>query len=290
VKPGSNVATPHSPVDGKLAPVAHRNTRNIGPAGAQYSSARDMAQYLRLQLGNGVYAGRRLISERSMTQMRAVTIASGAPVVLSDTGVTSLGYGLGWFLEYFRGRRLLRHGGAIDGMLTEMMLLPEQQIGVVILTNLSPHTMHTALTHHIFDVVLGLPPREWNAQAFTRMQTQQTQAAQQLKTLESQRTPGATPAMPIEKYAGTYTDSLNGTITITAENGTLKLRYHPGFEAVLEPWLHHSFRLKWQNFSVLGSMANFVNFLVDQNGRPIEVRVDVLGTFTAPAPRRGGGS
>jgi CubicO group peptidase (beta-lactamase class C family) len=233
----SNVATPHLVLQDQLRPIPHRDTRNIGPAGAQYSSARDMAQYLRLQLGNGVYRGKRLITEGSMSQMRSVVSASGAPVIISDSGTTSLGYGLGWFTEYYRGERLLRHGGAIDGMLTEMMFLPEKQIGVVVLTNRSPHTMHTALTHHIFDVALGLPQRDWNAQAWARSTTQATQAAERLRTLMAQKAQNAAPLLPLERYAGTFSDSLAGDIRIAVENGVLmalssRLRSEAGALAV----------------------------------------------------------
>ncbi len=287
--PQSNVAAPHTPVRGKLAAIPHRDTRNIAPAGAQYSSARDMAQYLRFQLGNGAYRGKRIVAEPSMTQMRSVVTSNGTPVVISDSGTTALGYGLGWFTEYYRGRRLLRHGGAIDGMLTEMMFLPEEQIGIVILTNRSPHTMHTALTRHIFDLALGLSQRDWNGEAFTRMKAAETQAAAQLSTLEAQRKANASPTLPLDQYAATYSDSLLGDIKIALENGALTLRYHPGFVARLEPWQHNAFRLDWQAASSLSAPNQFATFTLDATGRPIELRVDGFGTFRAPALRGRGG-
>src|SRR5687768_891253 len=291
----ANVATPHTPVGGKLAPIPHRQTRNIGPAGAQYSSARDMAQYLRLQLGNGMYDGKRLISERSIAQMRSITTAPHAQLLINDSTTVGMGYGLGWFTELYRGKRLLRHGGAIDGMLTEMMFLPEDQIGVVILTNRSPHTMHTALTNHIFDIALGLPPRDWNARAFANMKAGETRAAEQLKTLETNRIPNAPPSLSLEKYAGTYSDSLGGTIRIAHENNALMLRYHEGFVARLEPWHYNTFRVQWQNSSLIASPSSFAPVFIDHPGRASEVRIDVLGTFRAPpAPGgrggRGGGA
>jgi len=287
--PQSNVAAPHMTMKGKLVAIPHRDSRNIAPAGAQYSSARDMAQYLRLQLGNGMYRGKRIISEASMAQMRSVVMSNGTPVVLTDSTNTALGYGLGWFTEYYRGHRMMRHGGSIDGMLTEMMFLPEDQIGIVVLTNYSPHTMHTALTNHIFDVALGLPQRDWNGQAFTRLQSQLTQVAALLKSSESERTPNAPPSLPLDKYAGVYSDSLGGDVRVAFENGALVLRTHPGFEARLEPWQYNAFRLDWQNPSVLVGMANYATFTLDQAGRPAELRIDVLGTFRAPAPRGRGG-
>ena len=290
--PQSDVASPHMMIDGKLVPVPHRNTRNIGPAGSQYSSARDMAQYLRFQLGNGVYGGKRIVTEASMAQMRSVISPPGTPVVLSDSGATGLGYGLGWFTEYYRGHRLLRHGGAIDGMLTEMMFLPEPQIGVVVLTNRSPHAMHTALTNHIFDVALGLPQRDWNGESFARMKSSETRALERVKNTEGQRVQNAPPSLPLDKFAGTYTDSLNGEIRVAFESGALVLHYHPGFVARLEPWQYNTFRVSWRNPSVLQSPLSLVTFNLDQNGRPAELRLELLGTFRAaapaPGPRTGG--
>jgi hypothetical protein len=271
-------------IDGKLLPVPHRNTRNIGPAGSQYSSARDMAQYLRFQLGNGVYRGQRIVTEASMALMRSVMSPPGTPVVLSDSGATALGYGLGWFTEYYRGHRLLRHGGAIDGMLTEMMLLPEPQIAVVVLTNRSPHTMHTALTNHIFDVALGLPQRDWNGESFARMKATETRALERVKNAEGQRVQNAPPSLPLEKYAGTYADSLNGEIRIAFDSGALLLQYHPGFVATLEPWQYNTFRVSWRNASVLRSPLSLLIFNLDQNGRPTELWLESLGTFRAAVP------
>ena len=287
IRPQSNVATPHMNMHGTLVPIPHRNTRNIAPAGGEYSSAREMAQYLRFQLGNGVYNGKRLVSEASMAQMRSLISTNGVAPVLTDSTSTGLGYGLGWFIEFYRGRRLLRHGGAIDGMLTEMMLLPEEQIGVVVLTNFSPHTMHTALTNHIFDVALGLPQRDWNGQAYARLQAQLTQAGNMLKSSEAQRGQGGS-TLPIEKYAGTYSDSLFGSVRIAVENGGLVLHFRPGFVAKLEPWQYNSFRVDWQTASVLAGANSFATFTLDSSGRPIEVRIDALGTFQAPQAGRGG--
>ena len=290
----SNVATPHMTLKGKLMPIPHRKTAVIAPAGGQYSSARDMAQYLRFQLGNGTYGGKRLVSEGSMTQMRSLVSTNGAPVYITDSTTTAIGYGLGWFVEYYRGHRLMRHGGAIDGMLTEMMFLPEDQVGIVILTNRSPHTMHTALTHHIFDVALGLPQRDWNGQAYTRTKAQETQAAERLKTLETQKASGPAPAPPFDRYAQTYSDSLIGSVVVTAEGNGLTLRFHPGFVGTLTPWQFNSFRLEWQNATVLGAGGGFATFTLDQTGRATEVRVDGIGTFRAAAQGgrggRGGGT
>ena len=272
---------PHMRVDGKWVPVPHRNTQNIGGAGGYYSSAHDMAQYLRFQLGNGVYRGKRLVSEASMAELRTVHIPSRAPVILTDSGTTSLGYGLGWFLEYYRGHRVLDHGGAIDGMLTAMTLLPDDQIGVVVLTNRDGHAMHTALVDYIFDVALGLSERDWNGRALAR-----SQQGGQGGPGGQQPTNGTTgpPSLPLEGYAGTYADSLNGRMRVTFETGTLRLEWenHPGFTARMEPWRYNSFRVvKWESAGVLAPLASVATFHIDQSGRPASLEISNIATFSA---------
>jgi len=286
VRPGSNIVAPHREIDGRLVPVPHRNTQNIGGAGGYYSSARDMAQYLRFQLGNGVYRGERLVSERSMAEMRSVNISSGAPVVISDSGTTSLGYGLGWFLEYYRGHRSLDHGGAIDGMLTAMTLLPEDQIGVVVLTNRDGHTMHTALVQHIFDVALGLSETDWNGQALARVERARAAARGQQQAGGNE----GSPSLALEGYAGTYVDSLSGSVQVSFVGGTLRLEWegHPGFKARLEPWRFNSFRIvDWESAGVLAPLASVATFQIDRTGRPSELEISNLATFTAIRERNG---
>lgn len=284
VQPGANIVAPHLRIDGKLVPAPHRNTQNIGGAGGYYSNAHDMAQYLRFQLGNGVYRGKRLISESSMAEMRTVSIPGRAPVVLSDSGSTSLGYGMGWFLEYYRGYRSIDHGGAIDGMLTAMTVLPEAQIGVVVLTNRDGHAMHTALVQRIFDVALGLPERDWNGIAFAR--ASRGQGAQQAATAAET----TNPSLPLEQYAGAYADSLNGRVRVSFEAGSLRLLWenHPGFSARLTPLRYNAFRIvDWESAGVLAPLASVATFQLDQAGRPASLEISNLGTFGVVRERAG---
>jgi len=285
VPPGSNIVTPHRQIDGTPVPIPHRNTQNIGGAGGYYSSARDMAQYLRLQLGNGVYRGKRLISEASMAEMRTVSIPARTPVVLSDSGTTSLGYGLGWFLEYYRGYRSIDHGGAIDGMLAAMTVFPEAGIGVVVLTNRDGHAMHTALVQRIFDIALGLPERDWNGMALARMTRAQNAQGEQAAAPT-----GAPPSLPVAEYAGTYADSLNGPVRVTFEAGTLRLAWdnRPGFSARLTPFRFNTFRIvDWESAGVLAPLASLATFQLDPSGKPSSLEINNLGSFGVVRERGG---
>lgn len=269
-----NVASAHmTGRDGRLVVVPNIEGEAMAPSGAPFSTAHDMAQWLRLQLGNGVYAGRRLISERSMAEMRTVVTATPFG---SNEARTGFGYGLGWFIGTYRGQRALWHGGGVDGMTSDMQLLPEAQVGVVVLTNSSSNSLHRVITQHVFDLVLGLPPRDWNAEALASARRQREAEAKRQAALEAQRF-SAPPTWPLERYAGRYVDSLMGEVTVLVQGGRLLARYHPGYEASLAPWSLNTFRMEWRNPSAV--QPPFATFHQNPAGGPLELEIAGVGRF-----------
>ncbi len=99
----------------------------VAPAGSINSSAKDMANWLRFMLGNGEYDGKRLVSEKGMNEVMAeqMKIAGG------------IAYGLGWFLRDWQGKKVVEHGGNIDGFNAQVALMPEKKLGFVLLTNVT---------------------------------------------------------------------------------------------------------------------------------------------------------
>lgn len=118
---------------------------NIAPAGAINSNVRDMAQWLRLMLGRGEIDGKRLISEEQIDEMWTGHIEMGAGAE----------YGLGWVVRDWRGRQLIEHSGGIDGFMAQVAMLPEENLGFVLLTNVSPTPLGPASIEFVFDALLG---------------------------------------------------------------------------------------------------------------------------------------
>ena len=279
-----NVASAHMlDQEGRLVVVPNIDGENMAPAGALFSSAIDMAQFLRFQLGNGVYRGKRLISERSMAAMRTVV----TPTSAESNGKTGFGYGLGWFIGTYRGHRAIWHGGGVDGMLSDMELLLDDQVGVVVLTNRTSHAMHNALTLQVFDVLLGGPARDWNGEALAAQKRQQEREAALRRAVEGRRL-DVPPPWPLEQYAGRYADSLLGEITVAMDGERLVARYHPGYVATLEPWQYDTFRMAWAHPSALN--PPFAIFHRSPVGGPLELEVTGVGRFLRQDQAGGRGS
>ncbi len=124
-----------------------RNLDNIAPAGSINSNVLDMAQWVRLQLGRGEYEGQRLISEEQLSE----TWTSQIEIV------EDIGYGLGWMLREWEGQPVIEHGGNIDGFSAQVALLPESDLGFVLLTNASVSPLPPMSINMVWEAVLG----EW---------------------------------------------------------------------------------------------------------------------------------
>ena len=161
----ANVATPHSKINDKIQAVSWRNIDNIAPAGSINSNVQDMAQWVRLQLG------RRRLSKSTSAQRcfdqrdanAADDRSSRRSARVSIPKRTFLLTAWDGFSVTTAARKLVEHGGAIDGMRAEVAMIPEEKLGLVILTNLNGNVLPHALMYKIFDFYLNAPQRDWSA-------------------------------------------------------------------------------------------------------------------------------
>ncbi len=277
-----DLASPHALVDDTLRVVRiWRNIDNAGPAGSINSTALDMAQWVRLQLGHGAYAGRRLVSDKLMDEMHTPQIA-----IPLDTAARRLNpsthfsnYGMGWFLEDYRGREVWQHGGNVDGFTALVAMLPEEQLGLVFLTNMNGTGLPMALMHKIFDLHLGplaggAPARDWSAAMYARTAEQRAKAKAAELKLEAKRVPNTRPSLPLAAYTGTYLDSLYGAVNVREAGGTLLLDYGPNWHGELRHWHYDIFRTRFDT-PVLPPF--FVEFHPTPAGTVGEVQLELVG-------------
>src|SRR5207253_1547683 len=134
-------------------------------------------------------------------------------------------YGLGWGLRDYQGRKLVGHTGGVAGFVSRVMLVPEEKLGVVILTNAEETEAFDAILFHVLDHYMQLPSTDWIG-AFKALKDQEEkEAAETMKKAEGARAANSKPSLPLEKYAGTYNDAWYGPITIRLENGGLVISF-----------------------------------------------------------------
>lgn len=274
-----NVASPHTLADGEPLAIPYRNIDNVGPAGSINASVRDVAQWVRLNLAEGMYEGTELLSPTTIAELHS-------PQTIGSAGGTSgppahfRSYGMGWMLQDYHGRKLVHHGGNIDGMTAMVAMIPEEELGLVVLANMNASGLPSALKFRILDAFLGVEARDWSAEMKARSDSLSAVAETRRGELEASRIEGTLPSLPLEEYAGTFTDPMYGEVTVSLEPEGLVLRRGPHYTGDLEHWHHDIFRATWRSPGLAAIVGEvFVTFRLDARGRVPEVEVEHMTTF-----------
>jgi CubicO group peptidase (beta-lactamase class C family) len=261
---GDNWAAPHSKVEGKLQPIPIENLDNAGPAGSINSSVADMSKWVLLQLNRGKIPGTdtRIFSAKSSQEMWAqqmIVPVGAVPPELQNLQSHFAGYGMGWGLRDYKGRKLVNHSGGVAGYVTRVMLVPEENLGVVILTNAEESGAFQSVLFHVLDAYLGGPTEDYIAAYKTLEDKQRKEADETMSKAAGTRAAESKPSLPLEKYAGDYSDPWYGKVTIRPENGSLVLNFERTKKglAELQHWQYDTFKAHWRDRTVEDAFVTF---------------------------------
>ncbi|MFN5620798.1 MAG: serine hydrolase, partial [Flavobacteriales bacterium] len=290
-KASDDIAAPHNTVAGKHVAIEYVNWDNIGPAGSINASVAELTQWIRLQLAKGKLDGREYWKEqRSYEMWENIT-----PKPVSKWQREHMpsrhfnGYGLGWELMEYRGVKVVSHGGGYDGMISKTVMVPELNLGFVILTN-SINSAPSCLTYEILDEFLTErdnkgrliePKEDWIAlfEGFKKEEEAATKQAQEAD--EAARAKGTRMSLPLASYTGVYSSEMYGDVLITIDEnpltpfGGLKIDFAPTalFKGQLTHWHYDTFELSWTTQMMLPKGK--ATFVLGADGKPVELQVVV---------------
>ncbi len=201
-----------------------RNIDLVGPAGSINSNVQDMLKWVGLHLGGGMAGGRRVVGAATLRDMYAPHMPIGGMPQDKDLGATN--YGLGWFVQGYRGKFLVQHGGNIDGFSALVGFFPQDRVGIVVLSNQNGSGLPMVLLRHAADRIFGLPARNWNAEALRSRARGDSSARVAEQRKESVRVPNTRPSHALQDYAGSYRHPGFGTLTITQEGERLAASFN----------------------------------------------------------------
>jgi CubicO group peptidase (beta-lactamase class C family) len=262
-----NVAEPHQEIDGGVVVLARRDFDAIAPAGAVWSSANEMTAWLRLLLGDGVFDGRRLLSATSAAELfRAQSLQR-------DRGVGHVpAYGLGFGIDLVGGKRVLRHGGAVDGMNSTLVLVPESKLGVFVTANVL-NGFGDVLANRILDAFAGVADTDRAGKALTQFHARVAAVKRERDRIHAARAEGTKPSVPLSAFVGRYDDALyaDAEVRLDGERLVLQLWGDDQQIAGLEHWHHDTFRAIWR---VRAQREEFVHFTRGADGGVATLNVD----------------
>ena len=284
--PGGNFAAPHSEVEGKLESITPARIDNTAPAGAINSSAADMARWMIVQLNAGELPGegnRRLFSQRQHKEMwtgQTILPIQDPPPGLAALRTDYSLYGLGWGLRDYRGHKYVGHTGGLPGYVSQVSLIPDMKLGVVVLTNQESGAMFGSVTYRILDQLMGASGTDWLMAFQERVHKARADAAEAQKKQGAERAANSKPSLPLDKYAGAYSDAWYGDISIALEGGKLVMRFShsPALTGDLEHWQYDTFKARWRDRSL--DADAFVTFALNPDGSVREARMVPVSPLT----------
>lgn len=243
--------------------LPHGEAEVLAPAGGINASATDLARWMAVQLAHGKLPnGKRLFSEEQARVMwePVVVVPPQGPRNVALLKPDMQNYALGWYVEMYRGHKIVRHTGAVGGALAALYLIPEKKIGVAVTINSEDGMAMIAVLYHLLDHYLAVPPTDW-VSVLQKSQAETIAKAQtKMKTQPAPDPAGARPSLALGAYAGKYMDPWYGSMTIRdAGQGKLAIRFDrtPGMEGALEPVSGNKFRTRWSQSAVENAYVDF---------------------------------
>jgi len=238
----ANISYPYTTIyTGKVAQMPHDIWDNLGPAASIISTAADMTHWLRFQLDSGRYQGKRVLPWASVAAPRDMQIATSSRKS-ARYPVHFRGYGLGLAMADYNGRAVYNHTGGAVGMVSGVCFVPEEKLGIVILTNQDNQSFFEALRYHILDLYTGttpVPDRTSDLKKFYKedLKTQQDSMAKWQALTQA----AAAKKTPIPSFkTGIYTNLVYGKVQLVAIPKTnqyqVSYTHHPFLKTKLT-WL-----------------------------------------------------
>ena len=282
LKDKSDVIDGHAPVDGKVQVIARSSMKVGHSAGGINSSISDLCKWVMLQLNNGKYGdGKQLFSEEVHAEMwtpqTIIPVYSPGPY---KTHFAS--YGLGFFLSDVMGYKQVTHTGGLEGMVTQITMIPELQLGIIVLTNQQEGGAFVSITNQIKDAYFGIKGTDRVAEYSARRNQSLAEAKKLTDSIwhEINEAGKKVGNKDYSLYLGTYQDPWFGDVIISIKNGKLWFdsKRSPKLTGEMFAYKGNSFVVKWRDRSM--DADAFVSFGLDENGKASSIKMKPISPLT----------
>ncbi|GGD66774.1 serine hydrolase [Emticicia aquatilis] len=283
LKDKSNVIDPHAPVNGKVQAIGIDWSETANAAGGIYSSVSDMSKWVIAQINGGKYGdgSKRLFSQEVHEEMwTPQTIIPVRGPTAYNTHFSS--YGLGWFLSDVKGYKQATHTGGLAGIVTQVTILPEMKLGIIVFTNQQVGAAFTAITNTIKDSYLGMPKvdrvAEYHARVVAGNENAKKITGEIWTAIDTQQKNNT--KIDLNQFAGTFRDAWFGDVVISLKNGKLMFasKRSPRLSGEMLYYKGNTFVAKWNDRSL--DADAFVKFNLDTEGKAAGMTMEAISPLT----------
>lgn len=221
---------------------------NSGATAALNSCASDMNTWLSFWLADGVWKGDTLLRPTTVKKIWALHTPLGTGAFDEQNGTHFKGYAQGWFVMDYNGRKVIHHGGGLPGYITKAVLVPEEALSIVVLTN-DMSSVPTMMMYAAIDAIMGRPfdTRLEQFLAFKQRSDDREAAEKEARLNTKKEDPKLA---KLDAYVGVYRDEMYGDAKVERKGEGLSLTFSPAstlFAGALSSWDDHAFRWDHQD-------------------------------------------
>jgi CubicO group peptidase (beta-lactamase class C family) len=231
-----NRTVPHTLVDNRLTAIPYALIDGLAPAGSISSSVNDLSKWVMALLNDGKVGNRQVIASAAIQATRQPQDIVGSVKHLNGETNYEL-YGLGWQIQDYSNHRIFMHTGGVNGYLTSVTLVPQDKLGIIVLTNTDQNELYDALRWEIMDAYFKQKFRNYSEVYLSQYKAAATRQLVTDRKLRDTVALAPKPKLSLGDYTGKYTNDFYGNMNITeGENGQLEMRFehHPKMYAKLQ--------------------------------------------------------
>jgi CubicO group peptidase (beta-lactamase class C family) len=286
VKDRSLLIDPHAPVNGTVQPITNSISEQANAAGGIWSNLTDMCKWIIMQMDDGKYGesgAKQLFSAQVHDEMWTPQTIIPVRTLSLPYKTHFTAYGLGWYMSEVKGYKQVMHTGGLAGIVTQVLLIPELKLGILVFTNQEAGAAYTAISNTIKDGYLNIPHEDWVARLHDRVVTGETNAKKITdgiwNDIAAQQEKNAVKP-DLRLFTGTYTDQWFGDVTISVKNGSLwfDARRSPKLSGEMIAYKGNTFIVKWNDRSL--NADAYVMFSVDMEGKPSGIKMKPISPLT----------
>lgn len=273
-----NYASPHNKSAGTtLRALPLGDVDNSWGACGLNASVRDMAKWMQMQLAGGRVGDKQIVSDKQLhTMWQPWMILQQPPEAPRQPMKNFQAYGLGYFLMDWYGHKVINHSGGLDGMISQLAMVPSLNLGVVVLTN-SESSASRYIRDRVLECFMSVAERpDRSGEALIKFKEAEAKKAELLAKQDAERKLDTSTTIPLAELASKFRSDLYGDVVVALENDHLVLKMLPAtnFVADLQHWQYNTFVIRWRSSVKYNFPRGFATFTVDAAGKPSQLIID----------------
>ncbi len=247
-----DIASPHLTTGNVLVELNHFQKSINEAAGGIYSNVSDLCRWMLVHLNKGKYGQNLELELFTVGSQREMWKIHNSFITYPDERYNFhfSGYGLGWELRDIKGNMAAYHGGLLPGMASQIILIPDIDLGIVVLINTASETGFSpteAIAFTILDDYLGLDDFNWMDKIYQSFQESDSEA-DSIVNATWQKVEQNAVKIHANKYTGIYEDPWFGNVEVFESNGKLWFKSYrsPLLNGQLQLYENDTFAIKWE--------------------------------------------